>query len=359
MTETKSLNIVAKNDPSTEVSFSSEKKSYNSSFPAKRMRRLRKHGALRDMVRENEVTVNDLILPVFVEENIDERTPIKSLPGVYRETEKTVIDIAKQAHNEDIKSIMLFGVSHNKDSIGSDSMNKDGLLYRMISNVKDKVPEIMVMADLCFCEYTDHGHCGPISESGDVDNDSTLDNLANQAIIAAAAGADIVAPSGMMDGMVGSIRNALDQNGHDDVLILSYAAKFASAFYGPFRDAAGCSLGAAKNCRKDRKTYQMDPANGDEAIREAELDIMEGADMIMVKPGLPYLDILYRLKTTFRMPTFAYNVSGEYAMLKLASEANGIDYDSALMEMLMSFKRAGADGVLTYAALDASRIIKN
>ena len=318
-----------------------------------RMRRLRASENMRALVRENTLTTADLILPLFVEEDISERQPIKSMPGVFRETEKSIAAAVKEAEQAGVKSVMLFGVSHHKDDHGTDSMKPDGLLARMIRNVKDACPDIIVMADACFCEYTDHGHCGPLDDHGHVMNDATLENLAVQAIIAADAGADIIAPSGMMDGMVGAIRAALDDNGHENIAILSYAAKYASAFYGPFRDAAGCALKTG-----DRKTHQMDPANSDEAMREVALDLEEGADMVMVKPGLPYLDIIHRVKTEFRVPTFAYNVSGEYAMLKFAAQAGALDYNKALMEMLMGFKRAGADGILTYAAIDAARQLK-
>ena len=315
-----------------------------------RMRRLRSSENMRALVRENTLTTADLVLPMFVEENISDRQPIKSMPGVFRETEKSIAAAVKEAEAAGVKSVMLFGVSHHKDGQGTDSMKPDGLLARMIRNVKDACPDIIVMADACFCEYTDHGHCGPLDDHGHVMNDATLENLAVQAVIAADAGADIIAPSGIMDGMVGAIRAALDDNGHENIAILSYAAKYASAFYGPFRDAAGCALKTG-----DRKTHQMDPANSDEAMREVALDLDEGADMVMVKPGLPYLDIIHRVKTEFRVPTFAYNVSGEYAMLKFAAQAGALDYDKSLMEMLMGFKRAGADGILTYAAVDAAR----
>jgi porphobilinogen synthase len=233
-------------------------------------------------------------------------------------------------------------------------MRAGGLLDRMVRRVKDACPDLIVMADLCFCEYTDHGHCGPLDDHGHVINDQTIENIGRQAVIAAKAGADIVAPSGMMDGQVGAIRDALDAAGYDQTAILAYAAKYASSYYGPFREAAGCSLQ-----KGDRKTYQMDPANGDEALREVALDIEEGADMVMVKPGLPYLDIIYRVKQEFRLPTFAYNVSGEYAMLKAAAAAGCLDYDKAMMEMLLSFRRAGADGILTYCALEAAEILNS
>jgi porphobilinogen synthase len=318
-----------------------------------RPRRTRRGEGLRRLVRENALQTKDLILPVFVEEGLTERTPIASMPGVYRETEHSIAQAMRAAEKAELGAVMLFGVSRNKDFTGSDSMKKGGLLDRMVGRVKDACPGLVVMADLCFCEYTDHGHCGPLDDHGHVINDATIENIGRQAVIAAEAGADIVAPSGMMDGQVGAIRSALDAAGYQDTPILAYAAKYASGYYGPFREAAGCSLK-----KGDRKTYQMDPANGDEALREVALDIEQGADMVMVKPGLPYLDIVWRVKQEFRLPTFAYNVSGEYAMLKFAAQAGAIDYDKAMMEMLLSFKRAGADGILTYAALDAAALLK-
>lgn len=315
-----------------------------------RMRRNRISENMRRMVRETSLAPEHLTLPIFVEEGLDERSAVSSMPGVFRETEKSVEAIIRQAEQMNIGAVMLFGVSHNKDNTGSDSMKKGGLLDRMIKRAKDVSPDLIVMADLCFCEYTDHGHCGPIDAHGHVNNDATIENIAQQAVIAAEAGADILAPSGMMDGQVGVIRAALDQTGNQNAAILAYAAKYASVFYGPFRQAAGCSLSQG-----DRKTYQMDPANSDEAMREVALDINEGADMVMVKPGLPYLDIISRVKREFAMPTFAYNVSGEYAMLKYAAQAGALDYDKAVMEMMMCFRRAGADGILTYAALEVAQ----
>lgn len=319
-----------------------------------RMRRNRRTEGIRRLVREHSLEPRNLILPVFVEEGLEDRVPIRSMPGIFRETETSVVDIAKTVEKEQLGAIMLFGVSRNKDDEGRDSMKPGGLLDRMISRVRDACPDIVLMADLCFCEYTDHGHCGPLTHKGNVDNDRTIANIGKQAVIAAQAGADIVAPSGMMDGQVGTIRNALDQKNYKETAILAYAAKFASHFYGPFRDAAGCSLN-----KGDRKSYQMDPPNGDEAIREVALDIKEGADMVMIKPGLPYLDIIWRVKQEFRMPTYAYNVSGEYAMLRYAAEAGALNYEKALMEMLISFKRAGANGILSYASLDAARILQD
>jgi porphobilinogen synthase len=325
-----------------------------------RPRRLRQSDTMRRLVRETRLSVDDLILPIFVEEDISEPQPITSMPGIYRQTERSLAAMMKQVEAARVPAVMLFGVSHHKDHEGTDSMKKGGLLDRMIRRAKEAAPDVIVMADACFCEYTDHGHCGPIDHAhNDVDNDRTIENIARQAIIAADAGAEIIAPSGMMDGQVGAIRQALDQNGFERAAILAYAAKYASSFYGPFRDAAGCALGKeAGNIPSNRKTYQMDPANAEEALREVALDIEQGADMLMVKPGLPYLDILYRVKSTFGLPTFAYNVSGEYCMIKAAAERGWLDEEAAIMEMLMSFKRAGADGIVTYAALDAAKVLQ-
>ncbi|MAF68170.1 MAG: porphobilinogen synthase [Micavibrio sp.] len=324
-----------------------------------RMRRLRKTPALRDLVRETHLSVKDLIYPIFTEENLDERVEISSMPGVYRETEKSLATRVKEAADLGIPAVILFGVSHHKDENGSDSFKATGLFARMIKIAKEAAPDISVIADVCFCEYTDHGHCGPIAEDGDVDNDATLINIGKQAVNAAKAGADIIAPSGMMDGTVAAIRAALDEAGFTEIPIMAYAAKFASTYYGPFRDAAGCALGKYDHVAKDRKTYQMDPANAREALREVELDIAEGADMVMVKPGLAYLDILAKTKDSFSLPTFSYHVSGEYAMLKAAAEKGWLEYEAVMMETLLSFKRAGADGILTYTALDAARILRN
>ena len=325
--------------------------------PEKRLRRLRKNESLRRFVQETHLHVEDMIYPIFVEEDADERAEIGSMPGVYRETEKTLTDKIKECEKLGISSVILFGVSKNKDVIGSDAMRSNGLPARMIKIAKDASPDMLVIADTCFCEYTDHGHCGPLNDTQcDVDNDRTLENVAIQAVIAAEAGADIIAPSGMMDGFVEAVRAGLDQSGYQETPIMAYSAKFASGFYGPFRDAAGCSLGGS-NGPKDRKTYQMNPANIMEALRETEQDILEGADMVMVKPGLPYLDVIRQVKDAFQMPTFAYNVSGEYAMLKYAAAAGAIDHDVAMMEALLAFKRAGADGILTYHALDAARLL--
>lgn len=328
-------------------------------YPKKRMRRLRRTEAMRTLLQEHAVTAQDLILPIFVEENATERTPIPSLPGVTRETEETLPTAVKAAYEAGIQSIILFGVSHNKDETGSDSLKADGLMARMISSARAAAPNMLIIADACFCEYTDHGHCGPINDKNLIDNDATLDNLAKQAVIAAQAGADIIAPSGMMDGMVAAIRHGLDTAGFEDIAILSYAAKFASHFYGPFRDAAGCALGHMASAPKTRDSYQMQPANSNEALREVALDIEEGADMIMVKPGLPYLDIIQRITDTYNIPVFAYHVSGEYAMLQAAAQNGWIDYDNALHEQMIAFKRAGCSAILTYGALDLLHFLKS
>lgn len=308
-----------------------------------RLRRLRRTAALRDMVRENRVTADDLIYPVFFEEGVTTETPIASMPGVTRYPESQVERVVSELAEIGVRSVMLFGVSHNKDATGSDSFKSDGLLARMTAASKRGAPDMVVMADACFCEYTDHGHCGVV-ENGDVHNDQTLDNLVAQSIVAADAGADVIAPSGMMDGMVRAIREGLDGAGHFNVPILSYSSKFASCFYGPFRDAAGSDL------QGDRKTYQMDPMNGREAIRESLMDEAEGADMLMVKPGMPYLDVLARIRDCTDLPLAVYQVSGEYAMIKFAGQAGALDEDAVIAESLGAFKRAGADLILTYFA---------
>jgi porphobilinogen synthase len=342
-------------EPKSHAELMKHKRLTENAFPHVRMRRLRQNEAIRGMVRENQVQVSDLIYPLFVEEDIDAPVAIKSMPGVVRETEKTLIDKMKEIQDLGIPSVMMFGVSHNKDHSGSDSMDPGGLMARMISTAKQAAPNVAITADLCFCEYTDHGHCGPIDIRKDVDNDKTVENIAMQAVIAAEAGADIVAPSGMMDGQVSGIRHALDVTGFTHVPIMAYAAKFASVFYGPFRDAAGCSLGHNPDVPTHRQTYQLDPANGRQALRDALMDEQEGADMLMVKPGMPYLDILALLRQKTELPLAIYQISGEYAMIRLAAEAGALDYQSAMMESLLAFKRAGADMILTYSACDVAR----
>ncbi len=326
-------------------------------FPHVRMRRLRRTESIRDMVRENHISAHDLIVPLFVEEDIDERLPLSTLPGVWRETEKSLEKRVKEIAASGVRGIMLFGVSHNKDHNGSDSMSPDGLLARMINRAKNAAPELSVIADVCFCEYTDHGHCGPLCEHGDVDNDRTIENIALQSLIACEAGADMIAPSGMMDGQVSAIRHTLDVTGFSHVPVMAYAAKYASVFYGPFRDAAGCALGQIPNVRKDRKSYQMDPANIREALRDAKMDEMEGADILMVKPGIAYLDVLAKLRQQSELPLAVYQVSGEYAMLRFAAQAGALNYQDAMMESLMAFKRAGADMILSYAGDDVARLL--
>lgn len=317
-------------------------------FPTVRPRRLRRTEALRSLVRENNVTMNDLIYPIFVEEGIDSPRPITTMPGVSRIPEKHLAAEIKAIHADGVKSVMLFGVSHHKDATGSDSWQESGLLARMIRLSKDAAPDLVVMADSCFCDYTDHGHCGVV-EHGHVHNDRTLENLGRQAVVAARAGADVVAPSGMMDGQVLTIRRELDAAGYTDTPIMAYSSKFASAFYGPFREALDVEL------KGDRKTYQIDSLNGREALRESLLDEQEGADFLMIKPGLPYLDVLARVRERTLLPLVVYQVSGEYAMIKFAAAADAIDEKRAVRETLGAFKRAGADLILSYFTRDIAR----
>jgi porphobilinogen synthase len=303
------------------------------------------------MVRETHLSVKDFIAPLFVKPGKSKRDPIPSMPGQYQYSVNTLVDEAKELENLGVPSIILFGLPDRKDATGSRSWAKDGIVQQAISAVKTAVPDMVVITDVCFCEYTDHGHCGVIHD-GDVDNDATLELLARQAVSHAEAGADMVAPSDMMDGRVAAIRKALDEEGYPQIGILSYAVKYASAFYGPFREAAESTPQFG-----DRRSYQMDPANAIEALREAELDLEEGADMIMIKPALSYLDIISRVKETCPVPLAAYNVSGEYAVVKAAAMQGWIDGESMMMEMLVSIKRAGADLILTYFAKDAARLL--
>ena len=322
-----------------------------------RPRRLRRTGFLRDMVREARLSPDDFIYPLFIAEGTGEREPIASMPGIFRETEKTLPAAIKQAEQAGLKAVMLFGIPRHKDAIGSDSLKKDGLLSRMVRRAKNSAPDLTVMADLCFCEYTDHGHCGVLNETGDVDNDGTLENLAAQALVAAEAGADLLAPSGMMDGTIAVLRGALDGNGFSHIPLMAYSTKFASAFYGPFRDAAGCSLDSKKP-GGNRKTYQMDPANGREALRESLLDEAQGADILMIKPGMPYLDVLANLRRETLLPIAVYQVSGEYAMIRHAAQAGALNAEAVMMESLVAFKRAGADLILSYFAPEAAAILQ-
>ena len=322
------------------------------SFPTTRLRRNRRHDWSRRLVRENTLTPDDLIWPVFVCEGRDRAEPIAAMPGVERLSADRAAKAAGEAKSLGIPAIALFPQTppEKKDEDGTEATNPDNLVCRAIRTVKDAHPDIGVICDAALDPFTSHGHDGVIRD-GYVANDESVEVLCRQSLVQAAAGCDVIAPSDMMDGRVGAIRAALDADGFDRVQIMSYAAKYASGFYGPFRDAIG-SLGVLKG---DKKTYQMDPANGDEALREVELDIAEGADMVMVKPGLPYLDIVRRVKDRFGVPTYAYQVSGEYSMLRGAVDRGWLDGDRVILEALMSFKRAGADGVLSYFAVDAAR----
>jgi porphobilinogen synthase len=334
-----------------------EAKSENkSAYPRTRLRRNRAQDWTRRMVQENAVTVSDLIWPVFVLEGKKVQDPIASMPGVNRWSLDLLLKEVEKAAKLGIPAIALFPVvaGDKKSADGQEAWKKDNLVCRTVRAIKDAVPEIGVICDVALDPYTSHGHDGLLDDTGYVTNDATVEVLCQQALVQAEAGVDIVAPSDMMDGRIGAIRDALDAQGFTNTGILSYAAKYASSFYGPFRDAVN-SGGYLKG---DKKTYQMDPANSDEALREVALDISEGADMVMVKPGLPYLDIIRRVKDEFKMPTFAYQVSGEYAMLQAAAKNGWLNYEKTLLETLLSFKRAGCDGVLSYAACDAARLLK-
>jgi porphobilinogen synthase len=324
-------------------------------FPGTRLRRNRQHPWLRDLVRENTVQAADLIWPVFIAEGKDQTQPISSMPGVNRYSIDLLVPQIKEAYALGIRAVAFFPNTppNLKNANGAEALNANNLMCQAARAIKDAVPEMGLIADVALDPYTDHGHDG-LLENGKIINDETVAVLCQQAVVQASAGYDVIAPSDMMDGRVGAIRAALDAAGFQHVCILSYAAKYASAFYGPFRDAVG-SKGALKG---DKKTYQMDPANSDEAIREVAMDLNEGADMVMVKPGLPYLDIVQRVKSTFAVPTFVYNVSGEYAMIKAAAQNGWLDGDRAMMEMMMCFKRAGADGIFTYAAPDIARALR-
>lgn len=320
-------------------------------FPDYRPRRMRRNENLRRMIRETRLSTDDLILPLFAVPGKGVRVPIDAMPGQYRLSTDNLVAVAKEAAGLGIPAIMLFGVPGKKDPLGTGAYAKDGIVQQAVKAVKNAVPGLVVITDVCLCQYTDHGHCG-VLENGVVDNDGTLDLLARTAVSHAKAGADMVAPSDMMDGRVAEIREALDENDLAHVPIMSYAVKYCSAYYGPFRQAADSAPKAG-----DRKTYQMDPANAIEAIREASMDIEEGADIIMVKPALPYLDIIRSLRDEIDLPIAAYNVSGEYAMIKAGAQMGWVDGEKVMMETLLSIKRAGADMILTYFALDAARLI--
>jgi porphobilinogen synthase len=312
--------------------------------PYYRPRRLRRGLPLRNLVRENQVTVNDLVLPLFVCEGSGVRNEISSMPGHAQLSIDLLLEEAKAIRDLSIPAVLLFGIPASKDALGSDATSDNGIIQRALRALKQAVPELYLITDVCFCEYTDHGHCGPIRD-GDVDNDATLALLAEQVASHARAGADMVAPSGMMDGMIGAIRERLDDDGFNQIPIMSYAAKFASAFYGPFREAAESTPQFG-----DRRSYQMDPANRREARREVELDVDEGADILMVKPALPYLDIISDVRENYDLPVAAYNVSGEFAMVKAAAAKGWIDEQRVAAEMLLAIKRAGADIIITYYA---------
>jgi len=304
------------------------------------------------MVMETTLSVDDLILPLFVTFGKGIRNEIKSMPGHYQLSVDNLTKEVKEIKSLGIPAVILFGIPEHKDEVGSEAYNPKGIVQQAIKTIKNKAPELMVITDVCMCEYTSHGHCGMIKQ-GDVDNDATLELLAKEALSHTKAGADMVAPSDMMDGRVGAIRKILDENNFNHIPIMSYAAKYASAFYGPFREAAESIPQFG-----DRRSYQMDPANSDEAIREVRFDIEEGADIIMVKPALPYLDIIRRVKQEFNYPVAAYNVSGEFSMIKAASKLGWMDGERAMMESLISIKRAGADLILTYFAKEAAKIIE-
>jgi porphobilinogen synthase len=319
-------------------------------FPQTRLRRLRSGHALRGLVRETRLQPADFVYPMFVAHGIDRREPIPAMPGIDRLSIAHAVAEAGEARQLGIPAVLLFGIPAAKDEEGSGAWDDEGIVQLATRAIKEAHPDLLVVADLCLCEYTTHGHCGVLRPDGSVDNDATLELLNRTAVSQAHAGADIIAPSDMMDGRVGSIRAALDDDGLVDTPILAYSAKFASSFFGPFRDAADSAPAFG-----DRRGYQMDPANADEAVREARLDAEEGADILMVKPALPYLDVIRRVKDATGMPLAAYNVSGEYAMLKAAVAAGYLEERAAVMETLTSIRRAGADIIITYHAKDASR----
>lgn len=328
------------------------------SFPAGRPRRLRRDDFTRRLVRENRLSADDFIYPVFVLQGQGRREAVPSMPGVERLSLDLLLPVAEECLALGIPALALFPVidAGLKDAQGSEAANPEGLIPAAVRGLKARFPELGVMTDVALDPYTSHGQDGLLDESGYILNDPTVAQLVKQALAHAAAGADIVAPSDMMDGRIGAVRQALEAAGHVHTRIMAYSAKYASAFYGPFRDAVGSAASLGKS---NKKVYQMDPANSNEALREVALDIAEGADMVMVKPGLPYLDVLRRVKDEFAMPTFAYQVSGEYAMLKAAAQNGWLAHDAAMLESLLAFRRAGADGVLTYFAREAARLLKS
>ena len=313
-------------------------------------RRLRRQPAMRALLRETQVQPSDFLLPIFLVEGEQIRAEISSMPGVYRHSIDSALRLCADAAERGIPGVLLFGVvsAEVKDAVGSASWQTEGLVQRASRAIKEQFPDLLIIADACFCEYTDHGHCGVLSSSGDRDNNRTLENLQQQALSYAEAGVDVIAPSGMVDGMVMALREALDAARHEEVAVLSYAIKYASAFYGPFRDAADSAPSFG-----DRRAYQMDPANRREAFRELALDLEEGADMVMVKPAMAYLDIIRDVRERCNFPVFAYQVSGEYSMLRAAAQAGYLDLQRSILESLVAIKRAGADGIITYSALEA------
>ncbi|MEW6671476.1 MAG: porphobilinogen synthase [Thermodesulfobacteriota bacterium] len=321
-------------------------------FPDYRPRRLRRSEAFRRMIRETTLSVDDFIMPLFAIGGKGVRNPIPSMPGQYQLSLDHLVKVAKEAVSLRIPAVMLFGIPEKKDSLGTGAYAKDGIVQKAVKELKNKVPGLAVITDVCLCQYTDHGHCGVV-EGDTIDNDASLDLLARTALSHAKAGADMVAPSDMMDGRVAEIRAILDDDNFSHISIMSYAVKYCSAYYGPFREAADSSPKFG-----DRRTYQMDPANALESIREAAMDVEEGADIIMVKPALPYLDIIYRVREEIDLPIAAYNVSGEYAMIKAADKMGWLDGSKVMLETLTAIKRAGADTILTYFALEAARILQ-
>jgi porphobilinogen synthase len=321
-------------------------------FPETRLRRLRQTAVLRDLVRETRLDASAFVLPLFVH-MLQGREPIAAMPGVDRLSISEAVREAGEAQALGIPAVLLFGIPADKDDEGSGAWDDEGVVQLATRAIKDAHPDLLVMTDVCLCEYTSHGHCGLVTADGRVDNDSSVELLARTAVSQARAGADVVAPSDMMDGRIGAIRAALDDEGFTETPIVAYSAKFASAYYGPFREAAGSTPAFG-----DRRAYQMDPANGDEAVREALLDVQEGADVVMVKPALPYLDVIRRVKDATRLPVAAYNVSGEYAMVKAAAAAGHIDERAVVLETLTSIRRAGADIVITYHAKDAAEWLR-
>jgi porphobilinogen synthase len=319
-------------------------------FPQTRLRRLRRTPVLRELVRETRLDPADFVMPFFVEAGLDGRSPIEAMPGVDRLSIGAAVEEAGEVAALGIPAVLLFGIPDHKDEEGTGAYDDEGVVQLATRAIKQAHPDLLVMTDVCLCEYTTHGHCGLLRADGSVDNDSSVDLIARTAVSQARAGADVVAPSDMMDGRIGAVRSALDEEGLTDTPIVAYSAKFASAFYGPFREAADSTPAFG-----DRRAYQMDPANADEAVREALLDVQEGADVVMVKPALPYLDVIRRVKDETRLPVAAYNVSGEYAMIKAASAAGMLDERAAVLEALTSIRRAGADIVITYHAKDAAR----